>query len=270
MNENIINLKLGKMSTKEIAEWFGIKESSYRKNKNRKLEELATHADYREIYGGVIIDNIKIPVYQKQSIKNKAKLEEVFLQEWDNEEHNNLNTCANVARKICDKYGTELSGWELGTINEYARQIRKRDFGIPCFEDGALGSCNYLWAKAIPAKGQPGIYICEKLTEEENKIKDELLKKYFSTKNAGDIEKKIIIDEMVKSGEITKDMAYDLYKNVDGLNEIKFQQYLLDLKRLIGYKVIKTTELFIGRYLQAEKREAALIIKEGEFNFGED
>lgn len=258
-------LHLGKMTSQELAKWFGISYGSYRsrKIKEQKLEELKYFADFEEIYGGVNILDIKIPVYSKKAQLKQELLQKVFLEEWENESHNDINTCSNVARKIQQKYGDELN-LETSSITTYSRNIRKQDFGIPFFTDGKKGSCAYLWSKIILVDEKEGIYICEELTEEETKIKNELLLKYFSVKDASAIEKKIIIDEMVQTGEITKDIAYDLYKDVDQLNSIKFQEYLSELKRRIGAPVMKTTQLFIGKYVHAGEQ---LQLKEGNFNF---
>ena len=258
-----MELRLGKMTNKELAEWFGITPNTLSKYKDRKLKELEYFADFHEEKGKVVIEKIKNPVYTKKAELKQELLQRVFLEEWENESHNNINTCSNVARKIQKKYGNELE-LKTSSITDYGRNIRKQEFGIPFFTDGRKGSCTYLWSKIILVDEENGIYVCEELTEEETKIKNELLLKYFSVKDASAIEKKIIIDEMVETGEITKDIAYDLYKDVDQLNAIKFREYLDELKRAIGAPVMKTTQLFIGKYLHAGDQ---LQLKEGNFDF---
>lgn len=259
MNE----LHLGVMKNQELADWFGITLKTYTNGRTSKLKELETFAKFNIIRGGVEILEIIQPVYIKNSQRKRQLIKDVFTDEWLDENNNNLNTCANVARKMKDKY--EDLDYTEETLKSYLRDTRKDYFGVPFILDGSLGSCRYLWAKAIPVDEAKHTYICEKLTDEELKIKDELLKKYFTLKNADDIEKKIIIKEMVESGEMTKDQAYDLTCDLDGLNKEGFYKFLTDLHAAIGYPVIKTTEILIGRYLQKEKEQ--LKLKEGEFNF---
>ena len=58
-----MELKLGKMSTKELAEWFGISYGAFRNSKEKKLEELKGFASFEEVYGGVNITQIINPIY---------------------------------------------------------------------------------------------------------------------------------------------------------------------------------------------------------------
>lgn len=255
-------LQLGKISTKELADWFGMSYGSFRNNKTKKMEELSSFCKYKEVYGGIEVIEIMDPVYVKEADKKKELIKNVFIGEWQGSNQNNLNTCANVAKSIDKKYGKELKLKE-STIETYARDVRTDLFGVPSFSDGTLGSCQYLWAKAIPV--DDNTYICEKLTEAEVELKNKLLKKYFTVKNADDIEKKFIIKEMVNTGEITKDMAYDLTCDLDGLNEVGFRRFLAELRSSLGCPIIKTTEILIGQFLQAEK--AQLQLNEGEFDF---
>jgi hypothetical protein len=58
-------LHLGKMNNKELAEWFGITEGSFRTSKKKKLEELKYFANFEEVGKKIEIFEIKDPIYSK-------------------------------------------------------------------------------------------------------------------------------------------------------------------------------------------------------------
>lgn len=65
-----MNLKIGKMTSKELAEWFGITYSAYRHNPDKHLETLKDYCDFEQIHGGVIISQIYISEYNKNMYKD--------------------------------------------------------------------------------------------------------------------------------------------------------------------------------------------------------
>ena len=79
-----MKLKLGKMTTKELAKWFGISYGSFRVTKENKLEELKLYCEFEEVYGGVDIkeiydeDNL---VYVKSNRKNYELVKSSFDEE---------------------------------------------------------------------------------------------------------------------------------------------------------------------------------------------
>ena len=110
-----MELRLGKMKTKELAEWFGISYGSFRVMKNEKLGELSDYADFEEIYGGVLIKKIRgEKTYIKEGRKSKEIVLKAFDEEWNK---NGLDTCTNVAIKIYDKHKNELAIAENTTYN---------------------------------------------------------------------------------------------------------------------------------------------------------
>lgn len=253
-----MELHLGLMKNAELAEWFGIAKSSMTQHKKKKLEELKQFADFEEVYGGVNILKIKEKNYVKDSQKKKALIKEKFMEEWGD---NNLDTCANVARKMLNKYPIEL---KEKTLENYIRNQRTEYFGKPFISDGSLGSCKLLWTKAIPVQGEPNLYVCIKLTPEEEKIKSDLLMKYYATRNADEIERKMFVKDMVDTGFLTKEEGFDALCDVDNLNEVTWKQFLMEFKAKVGGQLVKTTELLVGQYLH---KEDVLELKEGIFNF---
>lgn len=230
-----IELHLGKMTNKELAQWFGISTQTMTRRKKDKLEELKLFAHFEEVYGGVNILEVMEPVYEKKKSKNFQIVELAFDKEWAK---NGLDTCSNVALKIKDKHN-ELSIANT-TAAKYALQVRNNKYGKP-FE----GGCEYLWCKVERLAN--GIAILTEFTEEEIKIKDELMRIYFK----GDTEKEIIISQMVQEGELSKDEAYDLLIEIKNLTNTGFLGFKRALESKIGYEVIRGTKIArIGRCIK--------------------
>ena len=227
-----MELKLGKMTSKEIAEWFGLSYGAYRNSKKEKLGELSDYADFDEIYGGVLIKKIRGGgSYLKEGRKQKEIVFNAFDEEWN---ENGLDTCSNVAIKIYDKHKNELKIAENTTYN-YTIEARNEKYGKPFGADGKLGNCRYIWVKA---SDQPdGTKLLELFNEEEEKIKKELMNKYFST----DAEKEVMVAEMVNRGELTKAEAYDTLVEMKHLNNAGFMAFKNELEERIGSQVLKGT-----------------------------
>lgn len=233
----IKELELGIIKTKDLAEWFQISYSTFRKQKEQKLEELKLYAEFEEVYGGVnilkIIDegNKK---YTKESRRNYEIVKSSFDQEWSS---TGIDSCSNVAIKIYDKHKNELTITDK-TTEKYAQRARNELYGKPFVSVGELGSCSYLWCRREYDK-ENNVIIYTEFTDEEQAIKRELMKKYFST----DVEKEVMVAEMVNSGEITKAEAYDVLCEMKNLNNRGFMAFKSELELQLGCSVVKATLL---------------------------
>ena len=245
-NEKAIELQLGYMSNKQLADWFGIKVASFRAHKDKKLEILKDFADYEMAYGGVKILKIYMPVYEKQSSRNYQIVRDAFEEEWDK---SGIDSCANVSDKIMLKHYGELT---LTPNSTYIYTLKTRDelYGKPFVNLGKNGSCIYLWCKV--ELSEDNVYVYTPFTEEEQAIKKQLMKKYFST----DVEKEVLVAEMVDNGEISKSEAYDLLREMKNLNSAGFMAFKTELEDKIGSKITKATLL---------QREEPLTLREGNF-----
>ena len=228
-----MQLKLGKMTNTELAEWFGIKNQSFKNSKQKKLQELKLYADFEEVYGGVIItkilnkDNVE---YSKQGSQNYELVKSSFNEEWND---NGIDSCRNVALKIYDKHKKELTITQ-GTTEVYVRKSRNELYGIPFLTEGSLGKCTYLWCKRENTSN--GIRYIE-LTEEEDKVRKKLMKQYFNA----DEDKKLFVAEMVHTGEISKEQGFDILTELENLTEEGFMTFKCELERILGFHIVKAT-----------------------------
>lgn len=236
-----LELKVGMMTNKELANWFGISASSFSHDKKRKLKELQSYADYELV--GDKTQKIKIKkVYEPKYIKKgsqsfefiKSKLNEV----WSDD---GLDSCKRVCYEIL-----ETSELMIADSTAYHYTLKSRDdlFGKPFQEAGVLGSCKYVWCK----QNEMG-KLCF-LTEEEERQKEFLIKKYFGDAT----EKQIIVQGMVEAGEITKEQAWDVLTRMTNMKGNNFLAFLRELQETIGCKIIRGT--LVERMLLEDKESA--------------
>ena len=226
-----MELHLGKMTNKELAEWFGIKSDSMTRHKKKKLEELQNYAIFEEVRGGVNITAIIKDTYNKKD----NQIRQVYQQGFE-ELREPIDTVTNINEKIFDKYHEQLPTLSSAASGyHYAIEVRNANYGVPFKDVGSLGRCYYLWCKVEEKEGTP--YFIQ-FSEEEENIKKNLLKQYFGT----DEEKDILIAQMVDAGEISEAEAYRLTRQYRGLNNAGFMGFLRELERQVGSKVVKATK----------------------------
>ncbi len=106
-------LKLGKVSSKELAEWFGIAYSTFRNTKKKRLLDLSNYCDFIENGKGIEVKEIYFSKYDK----GYAKDDEVYLREVKaSNEH--ISSIAGMARKL-KEFDEDYSDLSL-------RQIERR------------------------------------------------------------------------------------------------------------------------------------------------
>ena len=245
-----MELHLGKMTNKELANWFNISSEYFNRTKKKKLQELKTFADFDEIYGGVNITNIHTSIYNKK----ESKIRELYKKGFE-ELHNPIDTVTNINNKIFKKYEKELTTLSSAQSGyHYAIEVRNANYGVPFKNVGKFGRCFYLWCK-VEKRENNELYFVQFTPEEEEKKKI-LLKQFFGT----DEEKDILIAQMVDSGEITEAEAYRLTREYRGLNNAGFMSFLKNLEVIIGAKVVRATKF--EKELYFNETDAAVAIKE--------
>lgn len=252
-----MKLHLGIMKNQELADWFGIALKTFTNAKKKKLKELSTFAKFNEIRGGVEIEEIYEDEYMKESDKKKQFIEDKLLEQWENQDGELINTGTNVAKSFLKDYPN--LGYKESSLVKIVRDTRMKNFGDGK-KDGLQGSCKMEWNKAVPIQGQKGMYVCMRLTPEEIEKKNELLQKYYATKSPEEVERKMLIKDMYDSGYYTAEDTVEALFEADKLTQDTWEKFLLDFKAQIGGMLIRTTELYVGTYLDKGK---ILEIEEG-------
>lgn len=235
-----IELTVGKKNGTDLAKWFGVAAGTFRAHKDSYLEKLKYYADYEiNEQGKVIIKEVYEPYYDTE--KTIEKFNALVPLYWKKNE-SMINTAANVGREI---YWDELENHPDGRIAQlqestaiaYAGKGRLYNYGSPLQGKeggGVRGYCQYTWAKIGP-DGQ----FERPLTEEEQKIKDNLYQHYFGNVNDKDVflldlrERELITDEQL--GKLFR----EYYKN-----KISFLEFKKILCQTLGFPVDKGTIVY--------------------------
>lgn len=231
-------LKLGIMSNKELADWFGIKEKSFRDTKAKKLEILKEYAEFESVRGKVNILKIKDPIYIKGS-QNYKFIKEKTLEQWS---PTGLDTCKLVSEKIKKKYESEITVSDK-TLYNYTCTSKRELWGKAFESSGEKGSCVYVWCKQIENKLIP-------LDQKEIKIKDKLMKKYFGTeKEKISFLINTIIDEELeaKEKEEKKEKAFEIYETMK-LEDKNYFAFKNELEMILNSKIVKATKVTFNAF----------------------
>lgn len=176
-----MKLKKGKMTSKELAEWFNIAYSTFRRSKQKKellLEKLLFYCSYEQVYGGIIIKEIFIPEYDKNLNTDASK--EYLTQV--KESSTKLCTITGMARKLQKDYPDTWGRMSFSAVEKSLRNAGLALFGktnLPIYREqeerysGPYGYKEYCWAIKVSDLNEYRF-----LTEEEDKIFGILLESY--------------------------------------------------------------------------------------------
>ena len=190
----MLELKLGFMTTKELAEWCNRSESYIIKNKKNWCEKnLTIYASYSLTRGGVIIKEIKNPIFLSSGLQ---EVREKYRKYWGYE---NLNVDTNTQCwiKLSKNMVNKI---EFKTGRNYVCQCRREDYGVARKKNkytGKRGYCHYIFCKSINDQPCP-------FTEEEIQIKNKLAQKYLKTNEQDEIEKQALTQEFIR-GELSSE-----------------------------------------------------------------
>lgn len=171
-----MDLKLGKMTTKELAEWMGIKYNTFRINAEKRYEILKQYCVYEKKYGYVEIQEI-FEYKFKGDLRKKDV--EVYVEEV-RAAANGLATASGIARKI-HRDRDEYKELKINTIRNRMSNAGIEAFGKTNFPDnlyensGPYGHRDYIWAVKVSDYND-----YRYLSDNEEKKFNELLEVAFS------------------------------------------------------------------------------------------
>ena len=226
-----MELKKGKMTNKELAEWFGMSQKSFTNKKRDKLKELEYFAAFHEEKGKVIIEEVYDAVYSKQGSANYRKVRDKVDEVWSED---GLDSCARVGNQIYFLLEEEegKSPLKQSTVVNYTGKSRNELYGKPFMENGKIGTCIYTWCKRDRTTGEYSL-----LSPEEQTIKQNLQTKYFGDAT----EKQILVKAMVEEGEITSEEAWGVLEDMTNMKTGNFMAFLEELQQKLGCQVVKGT-----------------------------
>lgn len=227
-----MKLSIGKWTNQQLADWFGISIDTFKKYKKEKLEILRDYADFYEEKGKIIITEVYGETEFIKGSKNYKLIRKNFDKVWKPGE---LNTCVHASEQLSNMLKLDIT---QDYSTKLTREVRSEFYGRPAKQDyGIKGYCDYQWCK----KDNDGNLV--EFTDEENRIKRELLTKYFGSAE----EKAIIVKSMILKGEIDINDAWGVYEDLVGMTTERFGEFLWEFQCTIGSLIVKATRIQEGK-----------------------
>ena len=236
-------LKLGKITLKELASWFGISYGSIRNKREKYFQELEEYANFKAgERGGVEILNIYIPVYVKKD-NNYQQIKQKIPVAWDK---SGLDLKKNVAQKL---YSKEEFSIKYSTVYSYVCKASNELYGKPSsLEGGEIGNCHWVLCVKDQNTGKLRWF-----TYEENQQKQELRAKYFNERNQEEKKKQEIRESLklqLKKNEISKE---DYKEELFVLEEsAAYDNYLEALQNILPKNDILAYGICVEEYINTE------------------
>lgn len=223
-----MELRLGKMTSREIAAWMDISYNTYRTRKQKYLTQLKEFARYREVYGGVEILEIYLPTYVKNLNTDVA----IYFEQVKNAT-DNLTSLSGMAEALVQT--DEFYGTSVETMRQRMRKAGETAFGVTDEEGsrGIYGSREYIWC--VKLNDRPNHYRC--LTAEEEKIFNDLIKAVYSS-DVERIKKIMLLEETFKTSKMTKE---EYFEKKDRMNLNCFAEVLGYFLKETGYQIVRAT-----------------------------
>lgn len=242
-----MSLKVGKMTMRELSEWFGYQTPdgfarANSKTKEKKLKILAKCARYHWEGKSLYIDEVYIPEFHKAY----DKIEQEFPKEWGHIVDNNnqlnkvtkeqrIDTCARVGASIWAKNKDIQVQVKKPTAQDYTRRIKVLWYGHNYLDDhGLKGRSEYVW---VDREGMP-------LKECELEIIRECKRKAYGSIS----ELMADIDDDYHRGFISKEERDSAFGQIETLNS--YEVFIGLVVEKLGYYPGKYTKLIDEVYFE--------------------
>lgn len=244
-------LRLGKMTTRELAAWMGISYNTFKKDSEKRYEELEPYAKFKKIYGGVIIEEVYVKEYDKKGFS---------------ETHFNYINCLDQTKDglmTVSALATLLAKKNLlprDIREEAARkrltQSRNYLYGKPEREKdgvGLIGTDRYVWAVKLS-----GYNNYRQMTEQERQIFSDAIDIVMTSKN----EKEKLMSYGLYLMDREEDEEVKEIPNSNDFLKASFKKVLDLFYDKTGFRLVRATEhtsnekakkLFLERYVESQR-----------------
>jgi hypothetical protein len=225
-------LKLGKMTNKELMEWFDTTSSSrsFSANKKRYLKKLKDYAEFEVVHGGVKITRIICPFYIKDQEANAKEYLRIV-----NETPDQLTSITAIVEKMQTQEPYKNMSFE--TLKYRMTLAGKLAFGITAEEEskGLYGNRHYIWAIKTYEVDRPYRY----LTKVEKELFDYYTENIYK-ENIDRVQKEALLEKEYQESDTMSKEEYFAKKEAAGLNV--FQDVLHAFKKHTGEQIVRATQ----------------------------
>ena len=241
----MIQLKEGKITLKELAEWFGVAESTMWRAKGKKLQTLKAFADYHlEPCGktgkkfNIIIDKVLCPEYSS-AYEEVKKLKPKY---WDTH-GTGVDTAARVGNEMWRKEKTVNSRIKVSTCENYTKAVEREEYGslMDPTSRGTKGYRRFVYCEKILDKSINEYYY-RPLTQEELDLIDEAIKEANIVTTQ---EEMMFAEEALKNRKeyTTQELQAMAYRVFCGkMTEAKYENFITIATEKLGFRPIKATK----------------------------
>lgn len=217
----------------ELAEWFGIKESTFRSKKRQKLKELKEYADFVEVKSKIEIKQVYEKMYVRKTSPSFRRVASLVEETWSK---NGFDTCKNVSEKI--KTDSQLQKLQPSSIYEYTRKAHIINYGSPAKQNGGVkGMCKYQWGKRDKdCYTQPLPF-----TKEESDYFYSLIKETFRA-DPQETARRQALRQAMKRKEISKEEYFELIDAMEEEQEYKWVLIEQGMYNKFGIELIRGTQ----------------------------
>lgn len=219
-------LKVGRMTVLELAEWFGVQRGTVSKNKQKYLEKLKDYCSFDDLgKKGIDIKEIYFPVRMKNVSIRDLKLYKELVESQPEQ----ITSVAAMVEELKEK------GMKDSTLTYRLSKAGEIGFGKTKEKDseGLYGERNYVWA--IKLKGKVHY---RRLNAEEDAIFNELISAVYAS-NPQKVKDAVLLEEDFKNSDMSKE-EYFRRKELLGLNV--FSGVLSKFKERTGLTLAKATK----------------------------
>jgi hypothetical protein len=213
-----LELKLGKMTSKEMAAWFGVAPKTYSNGIKGYLQKLEKFAVFEPVYGGVIIKEILSKTYDKACVKDES----VFLEEVKRcvREQDGLLSLSGTARKVV-RDDKDYQDTKASYLTNRFSKVAKEQFGTYwirgdqnlCDVCGKLGMRERVWGVKLDDYNN-----YRPMTAEEEEIWYDLLENWNKVKSGEQVAEERKLFKQLKAKEISVESYIGAINAIDGDN----------------------------------------------------
>ena len=251
-----------KVSSSELADWFGIAYSTYRSQKKKRLEELKGFCDYDEVYGGIIIKEVYFDEYYKyQDDENrvlKVINDKYFNTDGQGTAYDELNSISGIAKVLQKQYQKDYGNKAFRVIERRVSRVMKKCFGVITKENplaqGGIGVREYVWAVKLEGDNN-----YRYKTREEDELFKEIIKVAYAENAKERIEEEELLkDAMRERISLGEEVSFADYENARrrGKYYVDFKSEVLDVfRKKTSCLLVRATRYEVERSIRRRQME---------------
>ena len=237
-------LKEGKITLKELAEWFGVSYDWFCHSKEKKMQQLKVFADYHlEPCGktgkkfNIVIDKVLCPEYSS-AYEEVKKLKPKY---WDTH-GTGVDTAARVGNEMWRKEKTVNSRIKVSTCENYTKAVEREEYGSLLLNTrGTKGYRKYVYCEKKLDK-ETGEHYYRPLTEDELKLIVDAIRE---AKIDTSLDESMFADEVYNNRKeyTTEELQLMAYKILmRKITEAKYENFIIIATDKLGFRPIKATK----------------------------